>query len=295
MSRKDQRIELPDGRQLGYDDLGSPDAPAIFYFHGAPSSRVDLGLFGSEELAEGLGVRIIASDRPGMGLSTFQPHRRVSDWPADVSALADALELQHFAVLSFSGGAPYALACALAIPERLTAVGVVSSSGLFENPALTEGVNRNNLKFTYLARDRPRLSRLAFRIMGAMARYAPGRLVAQVMAAFPEPDRAVMARPEVSDAFVATVREALRQGPRGAQLDTALMVSPWEFRPEEIGMRVHLWHGEVDQNAPLAVGRYLADAMPNSERHFYAGEGHLSLIVNHAEEILSVVVPGVNK
>lgn len=292
MSRKDQRVELPDGRQLGYDDLGPPDAPAVFYFHGAPSSRVDLGLFGSEALAERLGIRIIASDRPGMGLSTFEPNRRLSDWPADVSALADALELQRFTVLSFSGGAPYALACALAIPERLTAVGVVSSSGLFDKPALTEGVNRNNLRFTYLARDRPRLSRLAFRMMALMARSAPGRLVAQVMAAFPEPDRAVMARPEVSGAFVATVREALRQGPRGAQFDTALMVSPWGFRPEEIDMRVHLWHGEVDQNAPLAVGRYLADAIPNSERHFYAGEGHLSLIVNHAEEILSVLVPG---
>ena len=266
MSRKDQRVELPNGRQLGYDDLGPPDAPAVFYFHGAPSSRVDLGLFGSEALAERLGIRIIASDRPGMGLSTFEPNRHLSDWPADVSALA--------------------------IPERLTAVGVVSSSGLFENPALTEGVNRNTLRFTYLARDRPRLSRLAFRMMALMARSAPGRLVAQVMAAFPEPDRVVMARPEVSGAFVATVRESLRQGPRGAQFDTALMVSPWGFRPEEIDMRVHLWHGEVDQNAPLAVGRYLADAIPNSEARFYAGEGHLSLIVNHAEEILSVLVPG---
>lgn len=290
MSRKDQRIELPDGRALGYYDLGPPYAPAVFYFHGSPSSRLELGLYGSEAFTERLGVRLIATDRPGLGLSTFEPHRRFSDWPANVSALADKLGLDRFSVLAFSGGAPYALACALAIPQRLTAVGVVSGSGLFDKPGLTEGINRNNLRFTHLARDRPRLCRLAFRMMGLTARYAPGRLVSQLMAAFPEPDREAMARPEVSQALVAAFREALRQGPRGAQFDTALMVGPWDFRPEEIGMPVHLWHGEADQNAPLAMGRYLAEAIPNSEVRFYAGEGHLSLMVNHAEEILSVLV-----
>ena len=34
------------------------------------------------------GIRLVAPDRPGMGLSTFQPGRTLLDWPEDVTALA---------------------------------------------------------------------------------------------------------------------------------------------------------------------------------------------------------------
>ncbi len=50
-----------------------------------------------------------------MGLSTFQKGRRLSDWPADVAALADALGIERFAVLGFSGGGAYTAACAVAV------------------------------------------------------------------------------------------------------------------------------------------------------------------------------------
>ncbi len=34
---------------------------------------------------------------------------------------------------------------------------------------------------------------------------------------------------------------------------------------------------------------YLAEAIPNSDLNPYPGEGHISLIVNHAEEMLEVL------
>jgi len=37
------------------------------------------------------------------------------------------------------------------------------------------------------------------------------------------------------------------------------------------------------------MGHYLADAIPESFATFYPNEGHLSLIYNHAEEILGVL------
>jgi pimeloyl-ACP methyl ester carboxylesterase len=84
------------------------------------------------------------------------------------------------------------------------------------------------------------------------------------------------------------LRETQRRGPRGAQYDTALMVSPWEFRPQKITMTVHLWHGEADREIPIAMGRTLAAALPKSQAHFYPEEGHLSMLVNHVQEILEV-------
>ena len=55
-------------------------------------------------------------------------------------------------------------------------------------------------------------------------------------------------------------------------------------------MKVYLWYGERDRNVSPAMGRYLAATLPNSEARSYPSEGHLSLIVNHAEVILSVLM-----
>jgi pimeloyl-ACP methyl ester carboxylesterase len=106
--------------------------PTIFYFHGSPSTRLEWYLFRTEALAKKLKLRLIVPDRPGLGRSDFQPGRRIGDWPADVIALADHLPLSRFAVVGYSGGDPYAAACALKIPERLTHVGIVSGTGPFD-------------------------------------------------------------------------------------------------------------------------------------------------------------------
>jgi pimeloyl-ACP methyl ester carboxylesterase len=132
MSKTEQQLRLATGRLLAYDEHGAVDGTPIFYFHGSPSTRLEWHLFGSEAVARKLKVRVIVPDRPGLGRSDFQPGRRIGDWPADVIALADHLGLARFAVLGYSGGGPYAAACALRIPERLTHVGIVSGTGPFD-------------------------------------------------------------------------------------------------------------------------------------------------------------------
>ena len=68
------------------------------------------------------------------------------------------------------------------------------------------------------------------------------------------------------------------------------MVGPWDFRSHDIRSAVYLWHGEMDASAPIAMGRYMAAAIPNSQAFSHAGEGHLSLISNYLEEILNVLI-----
>ena len=121
MNKLNQTIMLPDGRQLGYDEYGPSDGKPIFYFHGTPSSRKDWRTLGNESMPEKLGVRVIVADRPGMGLSSFQAGRSISDWSSDVENLADVLDIERFAVFGHSGAGPYVLAFALNIPQRLTA------------------------------------------------------------------------------------------------------------------------------------------------------------------------------
>jgi hypothetical protein len=81
MSKIDQQLRLPCGRLLGYEEYGTPDGNPIFYFHGSPSTRLEWRLFGSEELANKLNIRVIVPDRPGLGRSEFQPGRRIGTGP----------------------------------------------------------------------------------------------------------------------------------------------------------------------------------------------------------------------
>src|SRR3954465_14232198 len=121
----DRTIRLRDGRRLGYAEWGGLGGPPVLYFHGWPGSRLEGRL--ADEAARGEGVRLIALDRPGMGLSDYQPRRRLVDWPDDVLQLATALGLERFAVLGISGGGPYAAVCAWKLPEQLTRAEIVSS------------------------------------------------------------------------------------------------------------------------------------------------------------------------
>ncbi len=288
-STSDKTIRLPDGRDLGYAEYGAPAGKALFFFHGWPSSRINALSFHGDEIAGRLNVRLVAIDRPGTGLSSFQPRRRFLDWPQDVVCLADQLKLEKFAVLSYSAGSPYALACAAKIPERLTAAGVISGVGQpFSAPGVTKGMPTIALWTT--ARIHPRLTALLFNMMfKSMANAPRDRLPANArQAMMAEADfEYIQQHPEVNASSLAGGVEALRQGGYGPAYDASLYWKPWGFRLEEIRMPVHIWHGEADVNAPFAAhGKYLAEHLPQARPVFYPGEGHISLVHKYAEEII---------
>lgn len=289
MTKLNQQITIQNGRKLGFNEYGPANGTPLFYFHGSPSARIEFCLFGNDTLLEELKIRLIAPDRPGSGLSDFLPNRKMMDWPKDVSALADHLNLDRFAILGYSGGGPYAAACAVSIPERITKTGIVSGTAPFVIPGLADNINKDSRNFMDLSHQKPWLSRMILRMMGLMTRLAPNKVIANAMAALPEPDQATVALPEVQQGFLSMIQEALRDGPRGAQHDTCLMVTEWDFKPEEIQIPVSLWHGEDDKNAPIAMGRYMAHAISKSQAKFYPGEGHLSLFKKYVKEIIQTL------
>ena len=290
MCNLNQQIKLPDGRRLGYDERGPENGKPLFYFHGSPSSRVESKLYISVELLRSLNVRLIAVDRPGLGLSDFQPNRRYLDFPRDILTLANHLNIERFAILAYSGGGPYGEACALSIPHLLTRVGIVSGTAPFNQPGLTDGIPAENLRYFALSVEKPWLARLLLGMIAATTRFAPDKMVANAHATLPEPDRLALNEPEDRAGFLTMILEALRQGPRGAQHDTRLMVTDWDFRPQEIQMPIVLWHGEQDKNAPIAMGHFMANAIPKCEVKFYPDEGHLSLFKKKAAEIIHTLI-----
>jgi pimeloyl-ACP methyl ester carboxylesterase len=286
MTRGRQRVRMNDGRFVSFTSLGDESGAPVMYFHGTPSSAAEVRLFGTSADIAAHGLRVIAVDRPGSAGSTYQRNREILDWPGDVTAVVDALGIDRFAVLGYSGGGPYALACAHAISDRLTTVTVVSSTAPFDVPGATDGIAPDSWRFMQLARARPLASRAISRVMGFTARWAPRQMVAQAMRALPPADAAVLRDPELAAAFARMVYETTHGSPRGAQHDTALMIGSWGFDPAFVSTPVTMWHGTEDRNAPPAMARWLASRMPDADLRWLDGEGHVSAAANHARLIL---------
>jgi hypothetical protein len=108
------------------DDDDKEEEAVLFYLHGLMGSRREF--FGYRRDFAARHVRMIAVDRPGYGLSTYSPNRRcIADFADDIVALADHLHVRRFAVVGWSSGGCYALACAARIPpDRLLHVGTAA-------------------------------------------------------------------------------------------------------------------------------------------------------------------------
>ena len=284
INRTNQQIKLKDGRSLGYAEYGAPEGKPVFYFHGFPGSRLDWLLSDSDDSAAELNARIIAVDRPGTGLSDFKRGRKILDWPDDVIELADALQVDRFAVLGFSGGGPYAAVCAFKIPERLTAPAIVCGMGPAEAPGAKDGTAM------LLPGKSALMRKLLLMLMAMGIRRNPDRFLSQMKDAVAEPDKLLLAQPEVVQTFIYSMREAFRSGTRGASWDAVLYKRPWGYHLQDISMQLHLWHGDLDTQVPVSVGQYVANAIPDCRAKFLPDEGHLALAHNHIEEILTIMV-----
>lgn len=107
---------LKDGRKLSWIEAGDPAGTPLFFFHGTPGSR---NCIPDDPLIAEAGIRLILTDRPGMGLSDPHQKRSYQSWADDVCQLADSLSIGHFHVAGASGGGPHALACAVYAPQRV--------------------------------------------------------------------------------------------------------------------------------------------------------------------------------
>jgi len=278
----DKTIRLPDGRQLGYAEYGDPKGMPLLFFHGTPGSRLRLSHI--DPLARDLGVRVVAPERPGFGLSDFQPKRTLLDWVHDVEVLADRLRLEHFATMGISSGGPYVAATAYKLPDRVTKAALISAGGPLTLPDATRGMRSTDRLGVRLARSGPWAVNLLMRNM-ARGTNKPERLRKQFMSRLSPVDAAALQRDEVWNRRLADLREAFRNGPSGASWDLVLSARPWGFQLEEIQVPTCLWHGELDTTTPVALARAMARAIPNCQATFVPGEGHLSLFLKHEDEI----------
>jgi hypothetical protein len=107
----------------------------------------------------------------------------------------------------------------------------------------------------------------------------------------PEPDQILLQDIKFRDLMIEEAKEAFLPGLEGALLDGKLYTKPWGFELKDISpdLQVYLWHGELDVNVHVSMGRKMCELIPKCQGKFYPNEAHLSLAINNIGEILDTL------
>lgn len=274
----DHTLRLPDGRRLSYAEYGTPAGMPVLFFHGAPGSRRSI-FADMAEAAVRRGVRLIAPDRPGYGLSDPSSGNSVYDEVSDALTLSDALGIEQFKLIGFSAGSLHALACAHALPARVEGVAIVGGLAPMHAAGVATGMAATVRSLYDLAGSDPG----GLREMMAPLAASPASLLATMTMSVPAADQAVLAAraPE----FEADFTEALRGGIEGMARSFVQAAGEWAFPLAEIQASVDLWIGTEDRSSPPAMTRYLASVLAHNQVFELPGKGHCCLYT-HWPEIL---------
>jgi pimeloyl-ACP methyl ester carboxylesterase len=273
---------------MGYAEYGVPDGTPVIYLPGLHQSRLAARLMSAP--CEDLGIRLVAVDRPGFGLSSGKEHRTIAGWPVDLTELLDHLAIADCAMLAYCAGSAYVLAAAEALPERVRRISIVAGMAPIAEGNGREGMSRANRLFWFIARTMPAMLRLYLRHTSDALAADPEATLDQVSASFAAPDRFTMSDDEHRAVIIAALQETFRDGVEGAYDDAVLLAQEWNVDIGSIGQDAVIWHGTADATLPEAMGHYLAETLPAARSTFLLGEGHVSILSHHRRKILELCV-----
>ena len=257
--------------------------------------------------AKELGARIIGIERPGIGWSSsdLRPlkERKVVDHAKDIEAVAEHLGLEEYAVLGTSGGGPYALGCAYALPSSASkpkqkAVSVVTGLGLPDMsqpfPAPVVWLNKTFdlrwlMKYLFTAGPVWNMDLSDEERQEAMCKSFDTKKA--------QPADIEITRlpnyPDLQRVFLLSIRAAVAQGLAGFEDDAYVLSRDPGYRVEEIrpDLPVQLWYGTADTNIAPKAGEEIAERLrvagnEKVELHMEPGETHGSTQVQFRRRYL---------
>ena len=284
-------VQLPEGAVVAFQEYGVPNGVPVMFCHGWPSSCTMARL--TDEPARDLGIRIISLDRPGISGSSLQPDRKLSDWPRVVERIVEHLGVREFRILAISGGAPYAYATAVAMPQRVQAIAIVGGV-----PPMAELVDGEGLLPLYrwmlaLYRTRPRLLRRLFHLVRPVLSLRPPvrfRPLLLKMLMLRQCDAESLRDAAAFEAIFESQRRAWRSSAEGVMADAQIYAQPWGFAIEDVPVPVRLWHGKEDRAFSVHLAEQVAKRLPNCKARFVDDAGHYSLPIRHMREILKDLI-----
>ncbi len=275
-----QTITLPDKRQLGYAIEG--EGKPVIYFHGTASCRLEILLL--KEFAHRNQFKLIGIDRPGYGLSTFSNRIGLRNFAKDVNTLTDYLKLSSFAVLSWSGGGPFALAFTALFPEQVTRVVAVGSPALPFDASKAHNGNplaKVAMKNRWLAMWGLKFFRESIlKANQDVDDYLKSRSGKNMVAEWPKPDRKFFADAAWLKRMYAAMAEGFRQESSVKTIfqEHQLFLKPWS---ENIGLiptgKLTVWQGAQDKTCPAGNAQKIAQAVKGTRVMLFPDEGHCAI------------------
>ena len=288
MNQINQQIVLKDGRKLGFAEYGKADGYPIIYCHGSQSSRLEMHYDLSFILKNDL--RIIAIDRPGHGISDFNPNGSILGFARDVKELTEHLTIEKFSVAGMSAGAPFALGISCLFPEHVYKTAIISGFAPFTKENKRH-LSRDVKLMLGLAKSFPFLLRFLLRIQAKQIRNKPKKALQSFLKIMSEPDQLILQNEQVINVMESMFKEAFRNGSKGVAYEISnLLVRDWEFKLNEIVIPITFWQGEKDNNVPFKWAEFMKNQIKGARLEKYPEEGHL-LIFQHAEEIFTNLKP----
>ena len=287
--RVEGTVGLGNRRRLGFAEFGPPTGRAVVWLHGTPGARRQIPTE-ARAYAEVHGLRIVGVDRPGIGSSTPHLYEDVRAFALDLDIVADRLGLDELAVIGLSGGGPYALAAAAALPERVRAVGILGGVAPTVGPDAIDGglvsIGRHLAPLISVARVP-----IGIGLTGAirLAKPLAGRALDLYGRLSPTGDRELLARPEFKAMFLDDLLNGSRKQCSAPLADVLLFSRDWGFRAADVQVPVRWWHGDADHIIPYAHGEHLVARLPDAELRTLSGESHLGGL-GIGEEILSTLL-----
>jgi pimeloyl-ACP methyl ester carboxylesterase len=288
-------MSLRDGRTTEYVDLGDPSdrsAPPVFFFHGTPGTGGLVSVVA--DAARNAHVRVIAVSRPGYGDST-PSDPGLMPVAYDALELADHLGVHRFAAVGVSGGGPFALALAVAAPERVTTVAVHGGVGAYyEVSPVDEDDEEQRAVKLWTEGDRD--GALAAMTAVAEAEFGPLRELseedfARVMDEQKPEDGGWLDRhPPALEAFLEDFRRAIATSD-GYVRDTLSWGGRWDVDLSVVASPVRLVYGESDGMVPMGHGEWLRERLPSSELLVIAG-GHGDVTFGAVADSFALIAAG---
>ena len=285
-----QFFTLPDGRKLSFVEFGKKDGSPVLYFHGTPSSCLEPSMIGDEVFIKH-NLRIISPSRPGMGQSDEHKNRTFIDWTNDTIALADHLGIEKFAILGYSGGAPYTLACALKIPGRLSSAVIVSGAGQMNQAEVKNNLDLKHRIFWKVADKFPFLLPIILNKMKQYREMADEDILVRAERNMPQADfeafkqngRLTLSKKGVDETF---------RDMKGVAMDVRLPIRPLGFNLGDINFPITFFHGKADNTVPIEVVEWMVPRIPAARLVTYPKDGHMSAMIDHFEEIAATLLNG---
>lgn len=281
-------ITLKDGRSLGYAEYGIKDGFPILFFHGLPGSRLEAEKLDLAALK--LQVRLIGLDRPGMGLSSHQKNRTILGWSDDINEFVTQLNIKKISIVGHSGGAPYVAACAYRLPDKIHKAIIVSGIAPLDHPEAISSLSKPQKQMHWLIRYCPLVVKLMMR-MSFKALENPNRLKT-MLKQLPEVDAKIFANDHYKESMVSSLKEALCVNASGVVDDFKLLLKPWGFNLKDIQCPFIIWQGGKDLQAPVKHAEIFTQLLPQAHMQFLEEEGHISILHNYGEQILTSALEG---